>query len=482
MLFIFFLLLSAGLIELWIGIGQAMDVLLYGLSYHSVTGTFGNSGLYSIFIAILLPIAWTYTLRIRSFRKENFKVKGLIALSFLYVLLSLFVLPVSMGRTSWLAALTGCGVVTFLSVHERWGKRAACRLAVALVGLPVLCAGVGYGLKKDSADGRLLIWKISAPIVKDCFPQGAGEGNFPGVYGEAQEAYFRSGKGTEQEAYIAGAPNFAYNEYLQIAIEHGLTGIIALLLVAGYSFVRLKSSNNTDRVPLAGAFAALLVAAFFSYPFRNPYTCLLAAGIVILTASLPNSKESSTHKRLRWGIGLFVFLSIAWGTGKQQGAWGNKRIARQQWEQLKPHFSAGQFEDIVKNYAVLYPYLKQEEAFMFEYGQCLSQTEAYEESNRILQEGLARSSDPMFLNIIGKNYHALGNDSLAEAMYRKAAWRIPHKIYPLYLLMELYRQQGKETEWKAIAHRILEKKEKIHSPETEYIKKKVKEAIQDSDK
>ena len=131
MLFIFFLLLSAGLIELWIGIGQAMDVLLYGLSYHSVIGTFGNSGLYSIFIAILLPIAWTYTLRIRSFRKENFKAKGLIALSFLYVLLSLFVLPVSMGRTSWLAALAGCGIVTLLSVRERWGKRAACRLAIA---------------------------------------------------------------------------------------------------------------------------------------------------------------------------------------------------------------------------------------------------------------------------------------------------------------------------------------------------------------
>lgn len=70
-------------------------------------------------------------------------------------------------------------------------------------------------MKKDSADGRALIWKISVETIYK-YPIGVGLGNFSGSYGEQQATYFRSGKATEQEILVAGNPEYAFNEFIQI--------------------------------------------------------------------------------------------------------------------------------------------------------------------------------------------------------------------------------------------------------------------------
>ena len=49
------------------------------------------------------------------------------------------------------------------------------------------------------------------------------------------------------------------------------------------------------------------------------------------------------------------------------------------------------------------------------------------------------SSDPMFWNIMGKNFEALGDHARAEDAFMQAHLRIPDRIYPLYLLARHYR-------------------------------------------
>lgn len=44
----------------------------------------------------------------------------------------------------------------------------------------------------------------------------------------------------------------------------------------------------------------------------------------------------------------------------------------------------------------------------------------------------------MILNIIGKNYQALGNADSAEYYFLKSTFRCPNRMYPHYLLMKLY--------------------------------------------
>ena len=481
MRFVYLLLLLAGLFELAAGARQCWNVLAGGGDAPAVAGTFANAGVYGMFVSLILPLAWHYVLRVGAFRCAGRTERVFIALSVLYVALSLCMLPLSQSRTAWLAALAGCGATTYWRLRQagcfhlaRW------MLGAGLVAV-ALCLAWGYGLKKDSADGRLLIWKVSLSMVADRFPDGVGEGFFAGAYGEAQEEYFRSGRGTEREEMLAGAPNVAYNEYIQVVAELGWKGLLLLLLFVVYPCWHLHRSGHWAQPPVAGAFVALLVAAFFSYPLRNPYTLLLSATLFLGVLLLPEGKDARCVGSARYAVfaaGMAVLFVLV---GNEHGFWGNRRTAYRQWAMLQTHFRNGRFAEVAESYAVLYPYLKREAAYLFEYGQCLSRTGAYEESNRVLQEGARRSSDPMFLNIQGKNFHCLGNDSLAEQLFRKASFRIPHKIYPLYLLMELYRAQGREEEWRQIGRSILDRKVKVYSPETEYLRGKVRRLLEGQD-
>lgn len=56
-------------------------------------------------------------------------------------------------------------------------------------------------------------------------------------------------------------------------------------------------------------------------------------------------------------------------------------------------------------------------------------------------------------------------------MFYKAYYRVPHRIYPLYLLMGLYEKEGRDLEMLEKAHQIVGKKEKVPSSLTRYLKK-----------
>ena len=51
---------------------------------------------------------------------------------------------------------------------------------------------------------------------------------------------------------------------------------------------------------------------------------------------------------------------------------------------------------------------------------------------------MAHSCDPMNLNIIGKNYQAIGKYEKAEEYFIRSTHRLPGRIYPYYLLAKLY--------------------------------------------
>ena len=74
-----------------------------------------------------------------------------------------------------------------------------------------------YLLKKDSADGRLLMWKVSVQAIKEKPLGGYGWDYVAGAYGDAQEKYFSKGDYTAQEEHVAGSPEYVFNEYLQAA-------------------------------------------------------------------------------------------------------------------------------------------------------------------------------------------------------------------------------------------------------------------------
>ena len=135
---------------------------------------------------------------------------------------------------------------------------------ISIALLLIITGGFGiYHLKKDSADGRAFIWKNTIELIKQN-PLGVGIGNFSGSYGHVQAAYFESGKGTEDEERVAGNPEYAFNEYLQICAEQGFIVFLLFLGIIGYSlYVGIKRK----KIAATSSLLALLITASATYPF-----------------------------------------------------------------------------------------------------------------------------------------------------------------------------------------------------------------------
>ncbi len=72
----------------------------------------------------------------------------------------------------------------------------------------------------------------------------------------------------------------------------------------------------------------------------------------------------------------------------------------------------------------------------------------------------------MILNVIGKNYCSLGMPDSAEHYFTRSTHRCPNRIYPHYLLMQLYNDSAYHN-YDALMRElsiVIETKEKIPSP------------------
>ncbi len=127
--------------------------------------------------------------------------------------------------------------------------------------------------------GRPALWRDTLYAIEQVWPVGSGVGSFVPVF-IAQEPL---------EAVDPSSPNRAHNDYLELALEAGLTGIVVLVLGTGLVLVMAASAwryRPEDRSQLLFALAALGVIAAHSlvdYPLRSmSLACLaaIAAGIL----------------------------------------------------------------------------------------------------------------------------------------------------------------------------------------------------------
>ena len=403
----------------------------------------------------------------------------------------LLVLPAAMSRASWLAIIAGSSVV--LAAHywkelkvksyklrQLWIKIKKKKLFLILnssfliIVLFSVFTGM-YFMKKDSADGRALMWKMSSQAAIK-HPLGAGLGNFSSAYGEAQAAYFAAGKGTKTEELVAGTPDSGFNEYLQIAVEGG---VISLLLFFVLIFFSLRALIRSRKWGIAGSMVSLLVFAFFSYPFNVlpfliVFVFMLAASsklrITNWKLEIEDTEEINykSTKRKSFLIPnskfliIFQFLIVlitAFCLYKEYPVYG----AYKKWNKDKFLYTAGLHNDVVKNYEELYPLLNDQIQFLFEYAQSLSKTERYTESNEVLKRAMQISCDPMLYNIMGKNYQSLKEYKLAEDCFIKATFIVPHRLYPFYLLTLLYHEMGLQDKVNEMADIVQTKEPKVQS-------------------
>jgi len=497
-----FFLITTGLIESVIGLRQ-----LYGFeaSNHGIfrlTGTFFNPGPYAGYLCIVFPLALYQGLlfynkasrsrilllkSIQTWRKN--KKSGYVRvlrflgynlygyLSIATIIATILVIPAAMSRASWIGLLAGSMFVLFFHYKDKpqikafmhqYQKKIVSTSIISVLILTGLLVGM-YFLKKDSADGRAFIWKTSIQAISD-HPLGVGLGHFGKAYGEAQFNYFEKGLGTETEKHVADAPEYGFNEYLQIGIESGIIALVLFLLVI---VLTLRNGLKRKNIGAIGSLIALLGFAMFSYPFSILPILIVLIFLLAWCNTIHFAEKSYPISLRNLRISLVCLLLCAGCLVNRYPTYS----AFRNWNQSRQYYNTNIYEDILPNYAKLYPYLNDQISFLFEYAKSLSKTGHYEKSNEVLSKAMQISCDPMLYNICGKNHQAMKEYSLAESAFKKAYHLVPNRIYPLYLLALFYEETGNREKAAQTAQSLLQQKAKIPSIAEKEMRKEMERII-----
>lgn len=408
------LLVLFGIGESVVGWLQVFGLKASGHVLYPATGTFYNPGPYCGSLAMLMPMALFYTL--------EKKLALPYWLSAAYLLLSLPLLPVLLGRTGWIAAAAGCLYVAFALGRIRFPRGYTLVLWCAVVAA---CCVFAVYLKPDSALGRLLIWRngVSALVAN---PGGAGYDRVAGELGAAQERYFGSHSPGVFDS-VAGSPEFAFNDFLQTGIAFGFAGLLIFISLLAAAFV---SARRSKEFGAAGSLVSFSVVCFASYPMQFPeFVGALAALLAIALLS---------NARIKTPVATAATLVVVLGAATVIYGMADRRTQAEKWSALKNAYQYGLSGRDETRLDSMAAELAWSPAFHFDYGKMLRDNSRYGKSTDVLKKGMALSSDPMFLNIIGRNFQSTGQYDSAAHYYRRSARRLPGRLYPYYLLAKLY--------------------------------------------
>ena len=132
------------------------------------------------------------------------------------------------------------------------------------------------------------------------------------------------------------------------------------------------------------------------------------------------------------------------------------------WDNAIHMYQAGYIKEARKSYSDIYISLRYNGSFLQYFGKALNIAEEYPQSIEILEQALKFTSDEVFTTL-GDNYKALERYSDAEKAYQYAFLMAPNKLYPLYLLTNLYFDSGQYQKAIKIAEKALNKNIKVES-------------------
>ena len=475
----FFLLvwMLTGLIEAIWGMQQ-----LYGYTYsnHSLfrlTGSFFNPGPYSGYIAIILPVCLWTALRFQ---------KGMGYFGWICAGTILIVLPAGMSRSAWVAAVVACGWVYWME-RIGWKKtktvyimyRNVVVLLLLIAIFLIYCTAMGlYNMKRNSADGRFLMWKVTGKAIAEQPITGTGLGGFPMAYAEEQGEYFATGIASEQEKRVAGCPEYAFNEYLQIGLELGMGGLSVFVLWLG---IVLFHGIRNKQPGAVGGLMALAVFAVSSYPLQLPsfWIILLFLGAICVTTG-NRQTPSSAFSASSFACPIIIISTLSLTSIALFLLQKRQYETYKQWKLIQTFYNNKTYEAVVEDYQELHDKLKHKPEFLFEEAQCLSKTGEYTKAIQVLERAKRLSGDPMIRYMIAKNRQTLGDYAEAEKELHQAIKILPERLYPYYLLAKLYAEPQFYQKEKLLstAQVVLGKDPKVENSAIREMKKEIKQLIE----
>ena len=301
----------------------------------AITSTFGNRNYLGSFLACVFFPSAVFVLQSGSAIR---RVTAAVLLAFVLVIV---ILIDQMATPFALLAASGVGIA--LALLTRAKRRRLPKgllplfLFVAVVATIVIAVRIGLRTKADqdrsalqhlleenSIDSRLLFWSVGWEMLADHPITGIGFGNYRMLY-TSYEAAVRSSRGSHSSSEVRTRTEVAHNDYIQVAAELGMGGILAMLaflaVLVWSIWIRLMASRGppsytTWILLLTAGIVVLLAHALVSFPVHLPSSALAATVLLALLLS-PLTGERGVSRvvvsRRQWQailVGMVLLASV----------------------------------------------------------------------------------------------------------------------------------------------------------------------------
>lgn len=429
-----------GVFEALFALAQLLKILPTYNLYFAYTGSFDNPAIFAMLLSLCVPIAVYFGINNKKYKTYWWIVAfGL----FLFIIFS-------ESRSGMLSSLCATLFVLLMESDKVRKVMMSKHTLFMLIPIVILTLVILYKFKSDSANGRLLIWRVSMDMVADKPLLGFGRGGFLSSYMEYQAEYFRNNP-ESKFLQLADNVNNPFNEFILVLVNYGIVGIVVILVVLAAIFKIILSLNQDIRTNLLSISIGIIIWSLFSYPFSIHFIWIFA-GLILLVSFGNVFKRFISMKTGIICILICAFLMIL--------VFVNYKSERD-WKIIEQRSLNGETDAMLSKYADLYQRLSNDGKFLYNYGAELHYSGHYGESLDVLLECTRILNDYDVQMLIGDDYQNIGDTLSAISRYEYANLMVPSRLLPQYYQMRLYLEKGDTVASIDIAKNIVRKEPKI---------------------
>ena len=347
-----------------------------------VTGSFDNPAGFAACLCAGLPfVVFLFIHRNKYIRYAGWLAGGVMVLAVF----------LSHSRSGMVSVIAVC--VMYLCGRFVHGRLWRYLLLVSMIGLLIIGS---YWLKKDSADGRLLIWRCGLEMVKDAPWTGHGIGSFEAKYMDYQADYFKEYGSQNRYAMLADNVKQPFNEYLGVLINFGIVGLALLLgRLCGHLCIVIGKMLHTGKENSSLYFAINRRILFL---FLSVYVSFYVDGENIscrfhmLTVDYLKLIKIGT-----WGRNIIysaTVVSCFWG----QIRLGERTQSERSWQEASVLALCHSYDEALPYYVSLKHRFEESPYFLYNYAAVFTEAKEYEKALKVALECRGLLGQIMILN------------------------------------------------------------------------------------
>jgi len=452
-------ILVIGVLESLYALAQFGKMIPSYNPFFTYSGSFDNPAIFAMYLSFCVPISVYYANCDTTSSKR--RVFWWIFSFALFVFICF-----SESRSGILAALLSSFIIILGKYDSLRDKMLSKKFLLIIIPIGIALLLLMYKVKADSANGRLLMWRVSMEMIKDKPFWGFGHDGFEAHYMNYQAEYLLHNSDSSF-SLLADNVNHPFNEYLLFLIRYGFIRFTLLIAFLFMLFRRIKAIATEYRYVILGFIISIMTWCAFSYPCSVPFIWITTGLIIIVICY---------DYLLKWqNIPVAIMLIIS-----TIGILVSVRhyLPESDWKKILHRSLAGETEKVLSDYQRLYERLKNNKLFLYNYGAELHQIGHYEESLSIMNECSIILNDYDVQLILGDCYEKMGDAYNAINHYTQAGYMVPNKFIPHYYIMRLSLQQGDTLKAIDEANLILNKDIKIdRSAKVRLIIQKAREVV-----